>query len=234
MNGRGHAMLAAGLVMAAAVLGWSFYAARAEQNSLRVVGTASKRITADVIKWRLTLARTASDAQVSDGFRRLHADVESTIAKLTSRGIAREKITVQSINSFPMYGPGGQVVGRNMSQSMLVISEKVGDLEPLTADPASILPEGAILENASVEYFHSDLAAAKRELMAAAMTDAQHRADALAGAADVHVGHLLNSSVGVFQITEPYSTEVSDYGIYNTSTREKDISVTVRASFVIE
>jgi hypothetical protein len=35
------------------------------------------------------------------------------------------------------------------------------------------------------------------------------------------------------QITEPYSTEVSDYGIYSTSTREKNITVTVSVSFTI-
>ena len=36
---------------------------------------------------------------------------------------------------------------------------------------------------------------------------------------------------GVFQITEPYSTDVSDYGYYNTDTRTKSISVTVTTKF---
>jgi hypothetical protein len=35
----------------------------------------------------------------------------------------------------------------------------------------------------------------------------------------------------VFQITEPYSTDVSDYGIYSTATRRKNVTVTVTASF---
>jgi hypothetical protein len=35
----------------------------------------------------------------------------------------------------------------------------------------------------------------------------------------------------VFQITEPYSTDVSDYGYYNTDTRTKSISVTVTTKF---
>ena len=38
---------------------------------------------------------------------------------------------------------------------------------------------------------------------------------------------------GVFQITEPYSTEVSDYGVHNTSTRVKEITVTVHATFLL-
>ena len=60
------------------------------------------------------------------------------------------------------------------------------------------------------------------------------RADEIAAASGVSTRKLLNSSVGVFQITEPFSTEVSDYGMYNTSTRQKDITVTVRAGFLIE
>jgi len=39
---------------------------------------------------------------------------------------------------------------------------------------------------------------------------------------------------GVFQIIEPYSTEVESYGMYNTSSRKKDITVTVHAQFLIE
>jgi len=42
-----------------------------------------------------------------------------------------------------------------------------------------------------------------------------------------------NSAVGVFQITEPYSMEVSDYGVHNISTWAKDITVTENASFVL-
>jgi hypothetical protein len=38
----------------------------------------------------------------------------------------------------------------------------------------------------------------------------------------------------VFQITEPYSTEVSSLGIYDTSTRKKQISVTASAVFAIK
>jgi hypothetical protein len=37
----------------------------------------------------------------------------------------------------------------------------------------------------------------------------------------------------VFQITEPYSTEVSGFGVHNTATRQKEITVTVHASFAL-
>jgi hypothetical protein len=40
--------------------------------------------------------------------------------------------------------------------------------------------------------------------------------------------------MGVFQITAPYSTEVSDYGMYDTSTIDKQITAIVKASFEIK
>ena len=40
-------------------------------------------------------------------------------------------------------------------------------------------------------------------------------------------------NVGVFQVTSPNSTDVSDYGVYDTSTREKDVTAVVNATFAL-
>jgi hypothetical protein len=45
---------------------------------------------------------------------------------------------------------------------------------------------------------------------------------------------MISAKAGVFQIIEPYSTEVESYGMYNTSSRKKDITVTVHAQFLIQ
>jgi hypothetical protein len=37
--------------------------------------------------------------------------------------------------------------------------------------------------------------------------------------------------VGVFQVTSPNSTEVSDYGVYDTSTLGKDVTAVVNVTF---
>jgi uncharacterized protein len=38
-------------------------------------------------------------------------------------------------------------------------------------------------------------------------------------------------NVGVFQVTSPNSTQVSDYGEYDTSTLEKDVTAVVNVTF---
>jgi uncharacterized protein len=40
--------------------------------------------------------------------------------------------------------------------------------------------------------------------------------------------------VGVFQVTAPNSAEVEDYGVYDTSTRVKDVSAVVNVTFAID
>jgi hypothetical protein len=48
------------------------------------------------------------------------------------------------------------------------------------------------------------------------------------------VGSVLSAQAGVFQIIEPHSTETAAYGVYNTSSRKKEIRVTVHARFSLE
>lgn len=42
---------------------------------------------------------------------------------------------------------------------------------------------------------------------------------------------MVSARADVLQITGPYSTEVAGYGIHSTATRDKEISVTVHATF---
>jgi hypothetical protein len=39
--------------------------------------------------------------------------------------------------------------------------------------------------------------------------------------------------MGVFQITPRFSTEISDYGVNDVSSIDKDVTAVVRATFVI-
>ncbi len=233
-SGGGLPVLAIGIIIAAVIFGWFFKSAREAQDSVRVVGSASKRVVSDTVKWRLSIARTATEQEISEGYRRIHDDVQSTIARLKAAGITDDEITVQAISTYPIYNPNGVSTGHNINQSILVISPKVADIEKLAVDPKTVVGEGVVLQNSNLEYFHSDLAAIKRDLLKDAMVDARARADVLAEAGGVRITKLLNSSVGVFQITEPFSTEVSDYGMYTTGTKQKDITVTVRAAFMVE
>jgi uncharacterized protein len=59
------------------------------------------------------------------------------------------------------------------------------------------------------------------------------RARALVETTGGRIGRLRSVDVGVFQVTAPNSTQVSDYGVYDTSTLDKDVIAVVNASFAL-
>jgi hypothetical protein len=71
-------------------------------------------------------------------------------------------------------------------------------------------------------------------LLSEATKDALKRAEEIAKNSGAELGPVSSLRAGVFQINEPFSNEVSDYGMYNTQAKIKDITVTVRAAFKIK
>jgi hypothetical protein len=66
MNTRGSAIPAPGIVAGCFLLGRYFYASRTSEQSIRVVGAATRRVEADIVKWRLAITRTATEQEISD------------------------------------------------------------------------------------------------------------------------------------------------------------------------
>lgn len=223
------AVLALGLVLAALVFGVLFYNARDTGDTVQTVGAATERFTADVTKWRLTLSRQTSIAGRQDGFSGIADDVRSLRNQLRGLGIADTSVTVQPPSSHPTYSDG-TVTGYEVQQALFVISDDVETIEALALEPGSLQTGGAGLQHSSIEYFYSGLDGLKRSLLARATDDARARAREIIG---TEVGNMMSARAGVFQITEPYSTEVASYGMHATSTRAQEITVTVHATFAV-
>jgi hypothetical protein len=85
----------------------------------------------------------------------------------------------------------------------------------------------------SLEYTYSKLPELRVSLLKDAMTDARARANSIASSDGKGVGALTSASIGVVQVLSPSSTSVEDYGAYDTSSIEKEVMVTVRASFQV-
>ena len=67
-----------------------------------------------------------------------------------------------------------------------------------------------------------------------ATQDARARAEAMLKSSGKAPGDLVSASVGVFQITPLYSNEISDYGINDTSSIDKEITAVVNCSFEVK
>lgn len=232
MKGGASLILSIGLVAAAAIFGIFFLKARVPEHKIQVVGSARKQFDTDIVKWRLTVSRNAGLTNIAESYTLLSEDIGRLTAELAAIGIESGGIEIQPISTNPVYNPQtGAVTGYTANQSLVIISQKIQEVESLALNPGGLVSKGIILQFSALEYFSTKVDELKRELLSAASEDARMRAEEIAKSTGSRVGTITEARAGVFQITEPYSTEVSDFGIYNTTSRRKEIKVTVHATF---
>ena len=90
------------------------------------------------------------------------------------------------------------------------------------------------IESFAPEYVCSTVEKIKLDLLAKATQNAYERAKTLADNSHGKVGSLSSASQGVFQITPVDSTQVTDYGSYDTTTIAKTVKAVVTLEFQIE
>jgi hypothetical protein len=227
------AVLSAGILLAALVFGLFFHSARQPERTVSVVGAATRSFEADRVKWRLSISRQVGDQDLPGGFDMIRDDVASIRSQLTAAGLPDSALTLQPPSAQPQYSPQGGRSGYSVVQPLYVLTGDIERVEAVALEPGRILTPGMALEYSQLEYFYDGIAELKHALLADATRDAKRRAEEIAGSTDGRVGAMVTARAGVFQITEPYSTEVAGYGIHNTATRKKEITVTVHGEFRI-
>jgi hypothetical protein len=232
MNGKSASILAIGLIIAAFVWGAFFVSTRNEQ-SIRVVGQGVKSVTSDLAKWNMTINKNTNVAYRSEGPSWIQEDLIKVKKYLENNGIDEKDILVEPVSSYANYGNNG-ITGYSFSQRIEVRSNDIEKLEKMALDNKALAKQDIYLQYSELEYFVSNLAEIKAEMLALATVDAKARALEIAKSSGNKVCGLLSARSGVFQIRKPLSTDVSDYGIYNTSSKEKEIAVTVTATFKIK
>ncbi len=116
----GALVLALGLVLAAAVFGTFFYRARAPQQTVQVVGSATQPFVADIVKWRFTVSRPVSDAELRSGYAQLRADVQHFRELVSTSGLPDTALIVQPPTAQPLWGREGVRTGYNLQQPVFI------------------------------------------------------------------------------------------------------------------
>ncbi|MBW6513727.1 MAG: SIMPL domain-containing protein [Candidatus Syntrophosphaera sp.] len=220
-------------VLGMAVFGYYFLASRHTGETLHVVGYASKTFESDLVKWTLSVQKTTDVDGLMNAYTTLNRDVTDFKKLLLDTGLTEEDINVQPPTSSPTWDNYGNIKGYSVSQMLYVLSSDIQKVEDLALNPDFFAQRSLILQQSSLDYLYSKLPDLKKEMIGAATQDCYSRAQEIVNAAQARMGKLVSARTGVFQITEPYSTEVSDYGYYRTNTRTKSISVTVTANFAL-
>lgn len=223
------------MILTAAVVGRYVLEAKAG-NSIDVTGSAQRIIDSDVVKWHVTLTRSADKDTVKDGYALLKSDLQALQAFLKKNGLTGSGVTVAPVAIEPLMSYNGNLqgpTGYTFRQEVTVESQDIAKVTKAAQDASALISGGALISTTSLEYFYSKLPELKIAMLSAATEDAKNRAAGIAESAGASLGGLRSASMGVFQITAPNSTEVSDYGMIDTASVKKQITAVIRASFTI-
>jgi hypothetical protein len=221
------------IVLASTVFGWFFKQSRQNVQTVKVVGYATAEFESNLVKWSVGLSEQVSINGTQEGYRLMAVKLNEFEQIWKETEISTNEFKVFPINVNREYGNGGHV-GYNLTQRIYVVSEDIEKIEELAIDPKVFVEKGVIFDNSRMEFFSTELDEIKKELLGDATQNARERAELIVSTTDLKVDKLLTARSGVFQITEPYSTEVASYGIHNTSSSKKNIKVTVSAEFSLK
>ena len=159
---------------------------------------------------------------------------------LIGKGIAENQITVSAISSNTLYGRDAngvqtsEITGYSLRQEVEVRSNDVDRIAQIAREATELLNQGILLESSAPKFYYTQLGDLKIEMLGEAANDAKLRAERIAASTGNKIGTVRSARMGVMQITAADSTEVSDYGINDTSTIDKDMTAVVNISFAVE
>lgn len=238
----GHIIIAVailiGLAMAAAAYKYRFQSAQ----TIIVTGLAEKDFISDQIVWNGSFSRQGFD--LKEVYAQLKADEAEIRRYLNANQIPDSNIVFSSVDVQRNYEQrfdengrqtGSVFSGYNLNGKVTVDSRNIAVVERLSREITGLLQKGIELNSTPPAYYFSGLNTLKIDLLAKAAQDALKRAQTIADNSEASLGDIRKANMGVFQITGKNSNEDYSYGgAFNTSSKEKTASITLRVEYGIE
>ena len=209
---------------------------RNQGDVITVTGSAKQRIKSDYVVWDFSVtSQQASPGAAATGLERWTSQIQTF---LKDEGVQPGEVSVQPISTESVAGyingqDTGKVLAYKLTRSFEVRSPRVSAIARVAEHSSHLFAAGIPLTAQPLQYVYTRLPSLRPPLLAQATKDAQERARVLTAATGAHLGKLRGVDVGVFQVTSPNSTQVSDYGAYDTSTFEKDVTAVVNVTFTL-
>jgi len=229
--------LAIGLIISTVLAARTVERVKLANQTITVKGCAERLIDSDIISWSASFSAQAP--QMAEAYIDLKKDLSIVLDYLRKEGVPEESITVSSISTSTLYARDEKgnrtdtITGYRLGQSVYIRSGDLDRIARISRVCTDLIEKGVEIESSTPDYFCTKVDELKLEMLGEAARDARRRAEQLAKDSGSKVGALRSASQGVFQITPAYSTEVSDYGVYDTSSRRKKIRAVVTVDYSI-
>ena len=229
------------VVIAAVLFSGAYKYKFKSEETVTVTGLAEKNFTSDLIVWRGEFSRKA--LSLKDAYGTIKDDEIKIKNYLKENGIHTNEIVFSSIainkefeENFDSKGnrSGSTFTGYKLSEQVTVESKAIDTVEKVSREITRLIENGIEINSMQPAYFYTKLSELKIDLLAKASADAKKRAETIASNSGSSLSNIKRANMGVFQITGQNSTEdFSEGGTFNTSSKNKKASITIRIDYTL-
>lgn len=228
-------LIGVALVVASLIVSRTFLNIKKMDNVITVSGSAKQQVSADSARWTSSFSRTVYQDGLRGGYAQMKSDENAVKEFLKSQGFTDVEISPVFMNEVYNYkSDQGGPKQYMLIQNVQVRSNDVQKMKELAKNTDRLAEKGVLFSTGPVEYYYSKLADLRVSMLPDAIKDAKKRAEAIAGSSDKKVDSVKSVAMGVVQVMPVGTLDVSDYGSYDTSQIDKEVMVTVKATFALK
>ena len=235
-------IIANAIILFAFIAGAAFKYKYKTADKITVTGLAEKDFVSDLIVWTGNYSRTNLD--LKEAYAALKGDESNIRTYLKAKGLADADLVFSAVDINKDFSnktdESGRIVssvfnGYVLKQTVKVESKNIERVESISREITELIEQGIEINSSAPAYFYSRLSELKIDLLAKASADAKNRAESIAKNAGSNLGSLKNANMGVFQITGKNSNEDYSYGgAFNTSSKNKTASITLKTEYAVD
>jgi uncharacterized protein len=234
----GQIVLAITLIVMTFLVTHTYKQVRFRQGTIHVKGCAEKQIQSDYVKWQGSISAVA--ATQTEAYEKLEKDLAAIQRYLQEQGINLDIVEFSPISTSINYKRNSQgnilneIENYELNQSFSIASSNINLVTKISQNITTLIKDGLSISSYSPQYFYTKIDELKINMLGEAARDALQRAEELVTKSGSQVGILRSAQQGVFQITPAFSTSVSDYGEFDTSSISKRIKAVVTMEYAID
>jgi hypothetical protein len=202
-----------------------------------VKGFAKQAIKSDLGIFKATIVQEDKDLKMC--YEKLTGDRNKVQDFLKELRFSEEKVRFYPVQIEEKYRRDEkgykteEIATYRLSQNIEIENKEVEKIEALATEITEVLSKGVRMFVSQPQYIYTKLDELKIEMIGKATANAKQRAETIAKEGKFRLGAISSVRVGIFQITPLHSTEVSDYGINDTTSIEKEIKSVVEVKYFV-
>ncbi len=211
-------------------------------ETISVTGLAETNFVSDQIVWTGNYSRKTMD--LKSAYSQLKQDESTIRAYLKGKGVSEAEMVFSAVSidkEFSNRTDGdGRIIGTdftgyNLRQTVTVDSKDIEEVEKISREVTELIESGIEFNSSSPSYYYTKLSELKIDLLAKASADAKQRGETIAKNSGSGLGSIKKANMGVFQITGQNSDEDYSYGgVFNTSSKNKTASITIKIDYAVD